>query len=360
MSLARPEGSEKASAGKDLAKMMDLFGTTVDTLAERLVDAGFKKFNAVQIIEWVYQKKILDFDAMSNLSKPLRAHLAEFYSLTLPVALQEQTAVDGTRKYLFAMADGASVETVLMMQDYGMSVCVSSQVGCSMGCSFCASGLKSKTRDLTPGELVGQVVAVGRLAGVAVTHVVVMGTGEPFDNYDNVMEFIRIINHPKGLAIGQRHITVSTCGIVPNILRYAEEPIRSNLAISLHAPDDDLRSKLMKINRAYPLKDIIAACRVYFEKTGRRVTFEYILLRGVNDSLDQADRLSDLIRGLNAYVNLIPYNRVREFGYLRTETERAMQFYDRLVQRGINTVLRREQGGEIDAACGQLRLKSHL
>jgi len=338
--------------------MIDLFGFTVDALAERLVEAGFKKYNAVQIYEWMYQKKVAAFAEMKNLGKDLRLHLEQNYSLEPLTLRKEQTAADGTRKFLFAMKDGLSVETVLMMQDYGMSVCVSSQIGCSMGCSFCASGLKAKSRDLAPAELVGQIVAVEKLAGIAVTHVVVMGTGEPFDNYENVIEFIRIVNHPKGLAIGQRHITVSTCGIVPRILQYAEEPIRSNLAISLHASNDTLRTRIMKINRAYPLKDVVEACKVYFEKTGRRVTFEYILLKGVNDAPEQADELSDLIRGLNAYVNLIPYNHVKEFLYERTDMDRAMKFYDRLVKRGINAVLRKEQGGDIDAACGQLRLKA--
>jgi len=338
--------------------MIDLFGFTVDALAERLVEAGFKKYNAVQIYEWMYQKKVAAFAEMKNLGKDLRLHLEQNYSLEPLTLRKEQTAADGTRKFLFAMKDGLSVETVLMMQDYGMSVCVSSQIGCSMGCSFCASGLKAKSRDLASAELVGQIVAVEKLAGIAVTHVVVMGTGEPFDNYENVIEFIRIVNHPKGLAIGQRHITVSTCGIVPRILQYAEEPIRSNLAISLHASNDTLRTRIMKINRAYPLKDVVEACKVYFEKTGRRVTFEYILLKGVNDAPEQADELSDLIRGLNAYVNLIPYNHVKEFLYERTDMDRAMKFYDRLVKRGINAVLRKEQGGDIDAACGQLRLKS--
>ncbi|MFA5006060.1 MAG: 23S rRNA (adenine(2503)-C(2))-methyltransferase RlmN [Candidatus Izemoplasmatales bacterium] len=338
--------------------MLDLYGFTLEALASRLVDAGFKKFNATQVFEWVYQKKVASFAEMTNLSKDLRAHLESAYSFAPLSVKREQTATDGTRKFLFLLDDCLAVETVLMMQDYGMSVCVSSQVGCSMGCSFCASGLQAKVRDLTPAELVNQVASVERYAGITVTHVVVMGTGEPFDNYDNVVEFIRIVNHPKGLAIGQRHITVSTCGIVPKILEYAEEPIRSNLAISLHAPNDELRSRIMKINRAYPLKDVIAACAAYFEKTGRRVTFEYILLSGVNDAVEQADELSDLIRGLNAYVNLIPYNHVREFRYARTDMERAMRFYDRLAKRGINAVLRKEQGGDIDAACGQLRMKA--
>ncbi|MFH0993125.1 MAG: radical SAM protein, partial [bacterium] len=204
--------------------MIDIYGLAVDDLASQLMVAGFKKFNAIQIYEWLYQKKAASFADMTNLGKDLRAHLMTEYSMDPLFVLREQAAADGTRKYLFAMADGLSVETVLMMQDYGMSLCVSSQIGCSMGCSFCASGLKAKQRDLAIGELVNQVMSVERLAGIAITHVVVMGTGEPFDNYDNVIGFIRIINHPKGLAIGQRHITVSTCGIVPKILQYAEEP----------------------------------------------------------------------------------------------------------------------------------------
>jgi 23S rRNA (adenine2503-C2)-methyltransferase len=275
--------------------------------------------------------------------------------LTLKTQQQSQ---DGTQKFLFELYDGHAIETVMMLQDYGVSLCVTSQVGCNMGCSFCASGLKYKNRNLTTGELVNQVVSAERLTGQKVTHIVVMGTGEPFDNYDNVIKFIKIVNDSKGLQIGQRHITVSTCGIVPRIYQYADEPIRSNLAISLHAPNDELRTKLMKINKKYPLQDIIEACKVYFEKTSRRITFEYILLSGVNDSIELADQLSDLIRGLNAYVNLIPYNYVKEFEYERTDMKRAMQFYDRLIKRGINAILRKEQGGDIDAACGQLRMKS--
>jgi 23S rRNA (adenine2503-C2)-methyltransferase len=206
--------------------------------------------------------------------------------------------------------------------------------------------------------MVGQLMAAERISGTDVTHIVVMGTGEPFDNYDNVIRFIRIVNENKGLAIGQRHITVSTCGIVPKILAYADEPVRSNLAISLHASNDELRTRLMPIDKRYPLKDIIEACKVYFEKTSRRITFEYLLLSGVNDAPGLADELSDLIRGLNAYVNLIPYNHVSEFAFERTDMNRAMQFYDRLIKRGINATLRKEQGSDIDAACGQLRLKA--
>ncbi len=336
----------------------DLLGFTLAEMGDYFLSQGFKKFNAAQVFDWIYVKKARSFDQMTNLSKDLRQFLENNGSIDRLDIKQHQISSDGTRKFLFGLPDGVSIETVLMIQDYGMSLCVSSQVGCNMGCSFCASGLKKKQRDLTPGELVAQVLTAEDAALTKVTHVVVMGTGEPFDNYDNVIRFIRIINEAKGLAIGQRHITVSTCGIVPRILQYAEEPIRSNLAISLHAPNDELRTRLMKINKRYPLAEIIDACRVYFEKTSRRVTFEYLLLEGVNDTLAHADELSDLIRGLNAYVNLIPYNRVREFAYERTDMTRAMAFFDRLMKRGIAATLRKEQGGDIDAACGQLRLKA--
>jgi len=336
----------------------DLLGFTLAEMGDYFLSQGFKKFHAAQVFDWIYVKKARSFDQMTNLSKDLRQFLENNGSIDRLDIKQHQISSDGTRKFLFGLPDGVSIETVLMIQDYGMSLCVSSQVGCNMGCSFCASGLKKKQRDLTPGELVAQVLTAEDAALTKVTHVVVMGTGEPFDNYDNVIRFIRIINEAKGLAIGQRHITVSTCGIVPRILQYAEEPIRSNLAISLHAPNDELRTRLMKINKCYPLAEIIDACRVYFEKTSRRVTFEYLLLEGVNDTLAHADELSDLIRGLNAYVNLIPYNRVREFAYERTDMTRAMAFFDRLMKRGIAATLRKEQGGDIDAACGQLRLKA--
>jgi len=336
----------------------NLFGLTLANLQTELVAAGYKKFNATQIFEWIYTKRELDFLQMTNLSNPLKTYLNETYSLALLNEITRQTSFDGTTKFLFSLVDGYSIETVLMTHDYGLSLCVTSQVGCNMGCTFCASGLKKKTRDLEVFEMVNQVTTVEHQLGIKISHVVVMGTGEPFDNYDNVIQFIQVINENHGLAIGQRHITVSTCGIVPRIYQYAKEPIRSNLAISLHAPNDDVRSPLMPINRRYPLKDIIQACEVYFEETSRRITFEYILLKGENDSIQHADELSDLLRGLNAYVNLIPYNTVKEFVHEKTDVSRAMAFYDRLAKRGITATMRKEQGSDIDAACGQLRMKS--
>ncbi len=337
---------------------MNFYDFTIDDLASKLVENGFKKFNATQLYEWVYAKSVFDFNLMTNISKDLKGFMIENFVLEDLKVKTLQQSQDGTQKFLFELSDGFAIETVMMLQDYGVSLCVTSQVGCNMGCSFCASGLKYKSRNLSAAELVMQVISAEKLSGQKITHIVVMGTGEPFDNYDNVIKFVKIVNDPKGLQIGQRHITVSSCGIVPRIYDYANEPIRSNLAISLHAPNDDLRTKLMKINKKYPLDEIIEACRVYFEKTSRRITFEYILLNGVNDSVELADQLSDLIRGLNAYVNLIPYNYVKEFEYERTDMKRAMQFYDRLIKRGINAILRKEQGGDIDAACGQLRMKS--
>lgn len=334
-----------------------IYEYTPETLSGHLVEEGFKDFNATQIFEWLYQHRIRDFQAMTNLSKKLRAYLKNHFTADLlPIEIKHM-GDDKTEKYLFLLDDHHAIETVLMTHDYGKSVCVTSQVGCNMGCAFCASGLKKKTRDVTAGEMVRQVLSIAEYAKTDVSNVVVMGTGEPFDNYDNVMRFIHIINDDHGLAIGQRHITVSTCGIVPKILDYANEDIRPNLAISLHAPNDKLRSKLMPINRTYPLNEVIDACKVYFDKTHRRITFEYILLKGVNDEVRHADELSDLIRGLNAYVNLIPYNPVGEFTFEKTDDIRSSAFYDRLKKRGINVTLRREQGTDIEAACGQLRMK---
>lgn len=337
--------------------MTNLHGLTIPALEQLLVGAGFKKFNATQIYEWTYQKRAADFDSMSNIGKDLRDYLSRGFSIPKLEIAFKQVSSDGTVKYLYKLEDGYLIETVLMRHEYGLSLCVTSQVGCNMGCSFCASGLMKKSRDLTAAELVEQVLGVESDIDQRISHIVVMGIGEPFDNYQNVMDFIRIVNHAKGLAIGARHITVSTSGLVPKILQFADEPIRVNLAVSLHAPNDSLRTKLMKVNKAYPIDELLDALKIYFAKTSRRITFEYILLGGVNDSLELADELSDKIRGLNAYVNLIPYNPVKEFAYEPTDMVRASKFYDRLMKRGIAVTLRREQGKDIDAACGQLRMK---
>lgn len=338
----------------------DLFSYPLATLEKELVSAGQTRYRATQLYQWIYEKKVLSFDEMSDISKSFRETLKNEYSLDLPKIFKRQDASDGTMKLLLEMADGAKVETVLMRYDYGNVVCVSSEVGCNMGCAFCASGLLKKERGLTAGEMVGEVYTINQLLsseGERVSHVVVMGTGEPFDNYDEVMKFIRIINDPKGFEIGARHITVSTCGLVDGIDKYAKEGLQINLAISLHAPNDEIRKKLMPIANRYDLKALMDAVHRYEEAGGRRVTFEYILLKGVNDSLSNADELSDLIRGTLAYVNLIPYNPVKEKPFERSDDKTIRAFADRLMKRGINCTVRKEFGTDIDAACGQLRVK---
>jgi len=334
------------------------FNYSINSLKELLVSSGFKAYNADQLYKWVYELNETDSEKMTNISKELRVFVEENFDFSPLQLVTKQESQSGTNKFLFKLEDGIIIESVLMEHDYGLSLCVTSQAGCSMGCSFCASGLINKQRDLTTSELVNQIITVQNINSVKISHIVVMGTGEPFDNYDNVMDFIRVINYKHGLQIGARHITVSTCGIVPKIYDFAKEDIKANLAISLHAPNNDLRNKLMKINKAYPIHDVIEAAKDYFEITKRRVTFEYILLKGINDEIRHANELSDLIRGINCYVNLIPYNPVNEFGYEKTDETRADKFYQQLIKRGINVTLRKEMGSDIDAACGQLRLKN--
>lgn len=337
---------------------MNFYDYTHTAMKDHLKEKGFKPFAATQLFEWVYKKDTFDFHEMTNIAKPLRTHLAETFEFQGLKLASKQEASDGTKKFLFELSDGQLVESVLMEHDYGMSLCVTTQVGCNMGCAFCASGLNKKTRDLTAGEMVAQILEVQSLEPVRISHVVVMGTGEPFDNYDSTMDFIRIINHPHALEIGARHITVSTAGVVPMIDRFATEFSQVNLAISLHAPDDKTRDRLMPINRRYPLKELMKSAKRYVEKTNRRITFEYLLIGGVNDSTIYADALSDLLRGLNCYVNLIPYNPVGEFDFKASPPSTQSAFYDRLKKRGIQVTLRREKGKDIDAACGQLRTQT--
>ncbi len=337
---------------------MNFYEHTLESLADEFESLGYKRFNARQVFTWVYKKQMHDFSRMSDIPKPLRAYLDTHYTIeTLKVASRHESR-DGTVKYLLELDDGERIEAVLMHQDYGLSLCVTSQVGCSFGCRFCASGLKKKSRDVSSGEMVRQVLTVEAEEDVRITHVVVMGTGEPFDNYDALMDFIDTINSPYALEIGARKITVSTVGVVPGIERFAEEDKQVNLAISLHAPNDTLRSRLMPINEVYPLKPLLESVKRYIEKTNRRVTFEYLLIEDVNDSLSHADELSDLLRGINCYVNLIPFNAVEEFNIKGSKDNQHRAFYDRLLKRGIRATSRREKGADIDAACGQLRTKS--
>ncbi len=337
--------------------MENIYNYSLEQLTNYFASINQKPFRAKQVFSWLYQKEASSFDEMSNLSKELREQLKEHFTFDILKIVEKQESKDGTIKYLFEMLDGSLIETVLMIHDYGKSLCVTGQVGCNMKCSFCASGLLRKQRDLTPGEIVAQVMKVQLDTKQRISHVVVMGTGEPFDNYDNVMEFVRIINHPNGLAIGARHITISTCGLIPGIQRYSDEGIQTNLAISLHAPNDEIRNQLMPINRRYPLDDLRQAISDYIDKTNRRVTFEYILLKDVNDSLVDARQLAHYLRGLNAYVNLIPYNSVDEHGYQPSDQETIEKFKSELLRLHINVTLRKEHGRDIDGACGQLRAK---
>ena len=334
--------------------MKSIFDLKLDDLTLYLESHGYSKFVSKQIYDWIYKKRVFDFDKMSNLKLDLRELLKKDFDISMLTLKRKQTS-DLTNKYLFELADGNLIESVLMRHDYGISVCVSSQIGCNMGCSFCESGRLKKVRDLLPGEIVRQILMIEEDIGMRISSVVIMGIGEPFDNYDNIMDFIRIINSPFGIAIGARHITVSTSGLVPKIMKYANEDLQTNLAISLHAPNDELRNKIMKVNKAYNISELINAIKYYIEKTNRRVTIEYVMLNMVNDSEDNAMELANLLRGMNVYVNLIPYNETSHIEYKKSSNDRVMKFYDTLKRCGINVTVRREFGGNIDAACGQLR-----
>lgn len=341
--------------------MTNLFSYSLPKLEDLMLFIGQKKYRATQIFKWIYEKRVTNFDEMSDVSLSFREFLKDNYTLDKPKIFKKQVSSDGTIKLLLELKDGNKIETVLMRYNYGNVACVSSEVGCNMGCCFCASGLLKKKRELTVDELVGQVLVLDDLLKSEkkrVTHVVVMGTGEPFDNYDNVLDFIRILNHPHGLAIGARHITVSTCGIVDKIKKYAHEGLQINLAISLHAPNDQLRNKIMPINFKYNLTELMEAVKYYEKVANRRVTFEYILLKGVNDSKENALELVNLIKGTLAYVNLIPFNPVEELKYKRSDSKTVHQFLDILMKNNVTATIRKEFGTDIDAACGQLRAKN--
>ncbi|MGG3572497.1 23S rRNA (adenine(2503)-C(2))-methyltransferase RlmN [Bacillus gobiensis] len=342
-----------------------IYGLTLDQLTSWLVEHGQKKFRAQQVWDWLYVKRVTEFSEMINVNKDCIQLLEEHFVLHTLKQEVKQSSADGTVKFLFKLTDGNLIETVLMRHKYGLSVCVTTQVGCNIGCTFCASGLLKKSRDLSGGEIVEQIMNVQHHLdeagqGERVSHVVVMGIGEPFDNFENMVDFLHIINSQKGLGIGARHITVSTSGLANKIYEFADLNIQVNLAISLHAPNNELRTRIMKINRAYPLEKLMPAIDYYLEKTNRRITFEYILLKDVNDHKEEALQLASLLcdkRHL-AYVNLIPYNPVYEHDqYQRSDKEAILAFYDTLKKKGINCVVRQEHGTDIDAACGQLRSK---
>lgn len=334
--------------------MTNIYNLTREQLELYFEQMGEKKFKATQVFDWLYKKRITSFDDMRNIKKDVVTRLKEDFSLEPLQLLQEQKDVD-VSKFLFGLSDGQKIESVLMFHDYGTSLCISTQVGCNMGCTFCESGRLKKVRNLETSEMVLQILQIEQTLNLRISHVVLMGIGEPFDNYDNVMNFVDIINDGKGIDLGARHITISTCGLVPKIEEFMNHGKQVNLAISLHAPNDELRSKIMPINRAYPLKDVMSVVRKYVEKTHRRVTFEYILLQGVNDKEEHAIELSKLLRGMQCYVNLIPYNETSHIIYKKSKKESIMKFYDVLKKHHINVTIRREFGSKVSAACGQLR-----
>ena len=341
--------------------MKNLYGYKLEDLEELMISMGQKKYRATQIFKWIYERGVTNFDEMSDISLSFREVLKNEFTLSIPTIYKKQVSSDGTIKLLLSLDDDSKIETVLMRYNYGLVACVTSQVGCNMGCAFCASGLFKKQRNLEVHELVGQILVLNNLLkeeNKKITHVVVMGTGEPFDNYDNVMKFIRILNNPHGFAIGARHLTVSTCGLVEKIREYANEGIQINLAISLHAPSDKIRNKIMPISLKYPLDQLMDAVKYYEATAKRRVTFEYILLEDINDSIENAKELAKLIKGTTSYVNLIPYNPVGELKYKRTSGNRVHRFMDALIKEGVNVTVRKEFGTDIDAACGQLRAKN--
>ena len=337
-----------------------IYDYSLEQLQQWMKDNGEPAFRGGQLFDWLYVKRVKNFEDMSNLSKTLREKLEESFQIITLNEITKFESKDGTVKFLFGLHDAHAIETVIMRHNYGNSICVTTQVGCRIGCTFCASTLGGLKRNLTAGEIVAQVVTAQQMldaTGERVSSIVIMGSGEPFENYDATMTFLRIMIHEKGLNIGQRHITVSTSGIVPSMYKFAEENTQINLALSIHAPNDALRSKLMPVNRRFPFDDVIAACHNYIAKTGRRITFEYALIGGVNDRAEHAQELADVLQGMLCHVNLIPVNHVPERNYVRTPREDIFEFQRVLEKNKISVTIRREQGHDIAAACGQLRAK---
>ncbi len=338
----------------------DIRSLPLDILTAEIKEMGMPGFRAKQIYSWIHEKLVFDFDEMTNISKADREKLKDIYRLPPMTIMETQiSAIDGTRKYLFLLDDGNMIESVWMEYHHGNSVCISSQVGCRMGCKFCASTIDGLNRNLTAGEMLAQIYAITRDTDKRVSNVVVMGSGEPLDNYDELIRFIHMLSDENGLNISQRNITVSTCGIVPGILKLAEEDLAITLAISLHAPNDELRKTMMPIANMYSIEQILDACRIYYDKTGRRLTFEYSLVKGVNDRREHAEELSRLLHGLNCHVNLIPVNPIKERNFKQSERANVQDFKKLLEKNGINATIRREMGRDIDGACGQLR-RRHL
>ena len=338
--------------------MKNIKDYTLEELQEELINLGEKKFRAEQIFKWLYVEKVKSFEEMTNLSKELREKLNKEYTICNFNILKKQESKDGTIKYLFDVLDGNAIETVLMKYHYGYSICVSSQIGCKMGCKFCASTGINFVRSLSSGEIVEQILAVEQDQNIRISNVVFMGIGEPLDNYDNVVKAIRIINDQKGLSIGARHISISTSGLVPNIYRLAKENIQCTLSISLHATNNKKRSSMMPVNNAYPIEELIKACKEYINLTNRRISFEYALAKDNNDNKEDAKELVKLLHGMLCHVNLIPINKIENGKFDKSSNENIMKFRDYLNDHGIVATIRRELGSDIDAACGQLRRKN--
>ena len=334
----------------------DIKSLELAELTEAMVQMGQPKFRGKQVYSWLHEKRVESFEEMSNLPAAFRQQLAQnYYINSLSIIRKLTSKIDGTQKYLLRLKDNNCVEAVLMKYKYGNSVCISTQVGCRMGCKFCASTLAGLVRSLEPSEMLDEIYTVTRDSGQRVSNVVLMGIGEPFDNYDNVMKFLHILSSPEGYNLSLRHLSLSTCGLVDRIYQLAEEKVGLTLSISLHAPNDEIRSQTMPINKRYPIDELLEACRYYFNKTGRRISFEYALIEGVNDEVRHANELADRLRGMSAHVNLIPVNPVKERGFKRGSRQHIEAFQKALEARGVNATIRRELGADINAACGQLR-----
>jgi len=336
--------------------MTDIKSLTQEEITQALKEMGQPAFRGKQVFTWLH-KGVESFDEMSNLSKDLRQQLGERFLLTVPRVERKQTSqLDGTIKYLWRLGDGNCIETVLMQYHHGNTVCISSQVGCRMGCAFCASTIAGKVRDLTVSELLDQVIFTQKDAGLSISNIVLMGIGEPLDNRENIWKFLELVNHPEGLNIGMRHISLSTCGVIPGIEDMARRNLQLTLSVSLHAPDNETRNRIMPINKAYDVEELFAACHAYFKATGRRISFEYAMIDGVNDNDWQADLIAKRLKGMPGHVNLIPLNDVVESPF--KPSKRVSAFQKRLESHGLTATVRRSLGGDIDASCGQLRRKA--
>ncbi len=339
--------------------MIEISSLSFDELQENIAQMGLPRFRAKQIYEWLHKKNVDSFDKMTNLDKALRQKLSEEFRIAVPAISRKLVSkIDGTVKYLFEFADGECVESVVMKYKYGNSICVSTQVGCAMGCTFCASTKAGRVRNLTAGEILGQIYRAQTDTGERISHIVLMGIGEPLDNFDNVIKFLDMVSNEQGLNIGQRNISLSTCGVVPNIYKLAERNLQITLSISIHSPTDELRTSMMPINKKYPISELVKACRSYVKTTGRRISFEYSLIKGVNDSPECAEKLCELLKGMLCHVNLIPVNTIEQSDYRKSDKEAIEKFKNIIEKHKITATVRRKLGADINAACGQLRRES--